>query len=417
DARDLLQQAQDWMDKGELDSAETRVAMAIETNPTLADGYYLMARLYLRRYDLDKAREYLLTSIDMEGHNQEYRDTFERVNTIASLMAGAKRSLEGGDPYIAIGKYETVMEQYPEVSALALYHMGLASMRADEIGEAAGYFKRAVTMDPLYEKPARALKGIADKLFNEGNQNLLRGNYEGATASYEQVLELSPTYYRAYYQLGVVRTRLGEFDRALELYKKTVEVEPAFAKGWFALALAHQRKGDLDSALDALDRAISVDPGYAKAYAQKGVIYVKQGDYQAAERAYNQAIQADPTYVRPYEDLGKIFVRQEKFAEAVQTLTTATALDASSETAWYMLAQSYNALGQCESAKEAAHSALDVKDTYAPAWFELGRAEVCLGNKTAALNAFEKARRDRSWRKAAEYEIDRIKHPEKYRSS
>lgn len=230
------------------------------------------------------------------------------------------------------------------------------------------------------------------------------------------MLELFPTYYKALYQLGVVRTKLGEYGKALDFYKRTVEVEPSYAKGWFALALAHQRNGDLNSALDALEKATSADPTYARAYTQEGVIYVKLGNYAAAERAYNHAIQANPTYVRPYENLGNIFVRQKKYSEAVQTLSTATALDASSEKGWYMLAQAYNALDDCESAKEAAHSALDVKDNYAPAWFELGTAEVCLGNKTAALNAFEKARRDRSWRKAAEYEIDRIKHPEKYRN-
>jgi hypothetical protein len=46
----------------------------------------------------------------------------------------------------------------------------------------------------------------------------------------------------------------------------------------------------------------------------------------------------------------------------------------------------------------------------------LGVAEWCggKGNKTGAVNAFEKARNDRSWRKMAEYEIDKVKNPQKY---
>jgi len=81
-----------------------------------------------------------------------------------------------------------------------------------------------------------------------------------------------------------------------------------------------------------------------------------------------------------------------------------------------LLAQSENASGDCDNAKEAARSALDVKSNYAPAYYELGVAEVCLGNKTAALASFENARKDRSWRKNAEYEIDKIKNPEKYKN-
>jgi hypothetical protein len=46
----------------------------------------------------------------------------------------------------------------------------------------------------------------------------------------------------------------------------------------------------------------------------------------------------------------------------------------------------------------------------------LGIAEWCggKGNKTGAINAFEKARNDRAWRKMAEYEMDKVKNPQKY---
>ena len=95
-------------------------------------------------------------------------------------------------------------------------------------------------------------------------------------------------------------------------------------------------------------------------------------------------------------------------------MSTATALDASKNKAWFLLAQSQNAKGSCDEAKESSRVALDLKSDYAPAFFELGLSEVCLGNKTAALAAFENARKNRTWRKNAEYEIDKIKNPEKY---
>jgi len=36
------------------------------------------------------------------------------------------------------------------------------------------------------------------------------------------------------------------------------------------------------------------------------------------------------------------------------------------------------------------------------------------GSKNISINHFEKARNDRNWRKMAEYEIDRVRNPEKY---
>ena len=143
---------------------------------------------------------------------------------------------------------------------------------------------------------------------------------------------------------------------------------------------------------------------------------MKQGDYSTAENALNQAIQVDPSYSSAYADLGQIHVSQERWDDAISSLSTATALDIRLYKGWFLLAQAQNAQSSCEDAKESARSALDVKSDYAPAYYELGIAETCLGNKTAALSAFENARKDRSWRKNAEYEIDKIKNPEKYRN-
>lgn len=412
----LLGEGKALLEQGQLELAEQRLIAAIEADPTMAESYYILGQVYLKQYDLDKTRENFRIAIDLDQRNQEYRDEFERVNTIASLMTDAKRILDGGNSYAAIAKYENVMNEFPEFSAMTLYHMGVASLREDDISEAARYFREATDEDSSYEKPSKALKGIADKIYNEANQSIRRGDYEGAIENYKKVLELDPDYLRAYFQMGFISTKLGEYDKAIGYYEKAVMVEPSFSKGWFALALAHQRNGDYEKALESLDRATSADPTYAKAYAQKGIIYLKQADYPSAEAAYNKAIQADPTYSKPYEDLGKIFVARQDYNEAVNVLTTATALNAKSSTAWYMLAQCYTALDQCKSGKEAALSALDVKPNLPPALYELGLAEVCLGNKTAALTAFEKARKDRTWRKAAEYEIDKIQHPERYQN-
>ena len=59
---------------------------------------------------------------------------------------------------------------------------------------------------------------------------------------------------------------------------------------------------------------------------------------------------------------------------------------------------------------------MDRKKNFGGGWYELGIAEWCKGdgNKTVALNSLEKARNDRSWRKMAEYEMDKINNPHKY---
>jgi len=83
---------------------------------------------------------------------------------------------------------------------------------------------------------------------------------------------------------------------------------------------------------------------------------------------------------------------------------------------YFRLSSAHNMNGDCNLALEAARKSTEIKNRFGGAWFELGIAEWCngQGNKAGALNAFEKARGDRSWRKMSEYEIDKIKNPQKY---
>ena len=69
----------------------------------------------------------------------------------------------------------------------------------------------------------------------------------------------------------------------------------------------------------------------------------------------------------------------------------------------------YNLQKQHEDAKKAAKDCLNIKRSYAPAYYELGVSEKALGNKVAATDAFEKAKKDKNWRKSAQYELDMLK--------
>ena len=59
-------------------------------------------------------------------------------------------------------------------------------------------------------------------------------------------------------------------------------------------------------------------------------------------------------------------------------------------------------------AKESAKKCLKIKRNYSTAFFELGISEKELGNKIAAIDAFENAKKNKDWRKAAQFEIEMI---------
>ena len=112
----------------------------------------------------------------------------------------------------------------------------------------------------------------------------------------------------------------------------------------------------------------------------------------------------------------EIVSEEEEWNQAISSLEMAVALNERDAMSYFRLSGAHNMNGDCKSALEAARKSTELKNRFGGAWFELGTAEWCSGsgNKAGALNAFEKARNDRSWRKMAEYEIDKIKNPQKY---
>ena len=128
------------------------------------------------------------------------------------------------------------------------------------------------------------------------------------------------------------------------------------------------------------------------------------------------AITVNPNYAKGYASLGILSTEEKNWEKAIALLTMATTLDGRDAMSFFRLAGAYNATGDCDGAKDAARNCTAIKSRFGGGWFELGIGEWCggKGNKTGAINAFEKARNDRAWRKMAEYEMDKVKNPQKY---
>lgn len=411
----LMQNGQSMLDNNDLEGAKIALEQALQADPTFAPVMILLSKVYLRMGDMTKTQEYIRNAIDTDPENQEYRDEFDRLNEINTLMADGKRNLQNGDLAGAYESYRIVLEKFPFFSE-ADYSMGLVKFREREFPAAVDHFKKALQINPQHENARTAILNVAKNKFNEGNTIYRRRDLEGALKSYEEVLGIDESFYQAHYQIGVIQSKMGNRTLAIEHYTKALEYAPNFYKGYYAMALSQKANGNIEGALGSLQSAIDINPGYDKAYGAMGNIYIDQKKYVEAISVLNTAIQVNPKYAKGYLSLGIIYSEQDQFDSAISNLEMATSLNKKSYMSWYRLSVVYNANNDCENAKRAARKSTDIKSSFGGAWLELGVAEWCggKGNKRAAENAFEKARNDRSWRKSAEYELDKVRNPKKY---
>lgn len=402
-------------DAGEYNQAETLFQQVVSIDDMNAPAHFYIAQLMFRWGKMDETQHHMLQAIESEPKNQEYRDEFDRLKEINTLMGDGARSMSGVRFDEAFETYRIVLEKVPFYGEAA-YSMGLAKFREKNFDEAVIHFQKALEINPDHENARAALTNVAKKAFNEGNTAYKRRNLEEAISQYEAVLSIDDQFYQAYYQLGVIKTKMQNISGAISSYKKALEINPDFYKGWFALGIAKNRANDSEGAFLAFQKTVDVHPGYAKAYAEMGKIHLDNKAYSEAEDILKTAIQVNPKYAKSYELLGIIYIEQNLIDEAITNLELSATFKPKNAMVWYRLAQTYNKLADCENAIRCAREATDRKKSFGGGWVELGIAEWCggRGSKTAALNALEKARNDRTWRKMAEYEMDKVKNPEKY---
>ena len=411
----LLQNGLDMFNNGDLEGAQAALEDALQFDPTFAPAMIALSKVHLHNGDMQKTQEYIRKAIDAEPENQDYREEFERLNEINTLMADGQRNMQTGNLSAAYESYRIVLEKFP-FFAEAAYSMGLVKFREQDFDEAVENFKKTLELNHFHENARAAIENVAKNKFNEGNNSYKRRDLEGALAAYMEVLKIDESFYQAHYQIGVIQAKMGDRTTAINHYQKALDIAPDFYKGYYAMALSQKANSDMQGALSSLESAIKIHPGYDKAYGAMGDIYIEDKNYEKAIAILNTSIQVNPQYTKGYLSLGIAYSDQEKYDLAQPPLEMASSLDPKSYMGWYRLAVVYNAQGDCENAKRAAYKTTDLKAVFGGGWLELGVAEWCggKGSKRAAENALEKARNDRTWRKSAEYELDKVRNPKKY---
>ena len=411
----LLQNGLDMFNNGDLEGAQAALEDALQFDPTFAPAMIALSKVHLHNGDMQKTQEYIRKAIDAEPENQDYREEFERLNEINTLMADGQRNMQTGNLSAAYESYRIVLEKFP-FFAEAAYSMGLVKFREQDFDEAVENFKKTLELNHFHENARAAIANVAKNKFNEGNNSYKRRDLEGALAAYMEVLKIDESFYQAHYQIGVIQAKMGDRTTAIDHYQKALDIAPDFYKGYYAMALSQKANSDMQGALSSLESAIKIHPGYDKAYGAMGDIYIEDKNYEKAIAILNTSIQVNPQYTKGFLSLGIAYSDQEKYDLAQPPLEMATSLDPKSYMGWYRLAVVYNAQGDCENAKRAAYKTTELKAVFGGGWLELGVAEWCggKGSKRAAENALEKARNDRTWRKSAEYELDKVRNPKKY---
>ncbi len=241
-----------------------------------------------------------------------------------------------------------------------------------------------VAIPAFSQAPAPDQKKIeADKLYNEGNSLFRAGNYAGAIEKYTSALALAKDF-KYYYQLGLSYKQSRQIDKALEAFEESIKLKNDFYQGYNALGGTYLANRTYDKSIEAFKQALKYNPslaaaiqGISEAYAGQAQQLVNDGKIIEAGALVDEALDQHPNNPKLY----------------------------------LIAAIIYNKLDQPEKAIQAAEEAIKQKKrgSKGAEYFEIGIAHKKLKDYEKARAAFAEAKKDPTYSRNAQYELDGLK--------
>lgn len=228
--------------KGDWTQAENTIDQAISLNPEYARPWWLKARLFLNKADIDK-------------------------NALNEALS-AYRAYSDRNPSDPSG--------YLEVFKVLL--------RQGKLNEAGKELDKVYVLYPKY--PSLHL--------HRGNLYLVNGNTDLAIQEYEKELVNHPTNVNALVALGKVIMDKGEPDKALVHLSRAMQLSPMAPEPKHFAGYANLLLKNYSAAIALFKAALEQDKGNPLIYKRLGWAYVAIGDKKSAAQAFKTYLQMDP---------------------------------------------------------------------------------------------------------------------------
>ena len=219
------------------------------------------------------------------------------------------------------------------------------------------------------------------------------GRYEQAADLFERLTDLTPDDFMTWYNLGLVRQRLGRLDQACEALGAGRTGSTPMISGssspWEGRPLD---QGRFSRAVDYFLRAEESPKATPVVHRWLGEALVRVDQLGEAEKRFKKAVKANPRDAESLSWLGRLFLDRSGDVDIALSLTRqAVALAPDQPLYRDRLAAALLAAGRPEEAAGEFQEALRRGDRRADRLIGLGRALEQMGDAARALAAYEEA--------------------------
>jgi tetratricopeptide (TPR) repeat protein len=194
-----------------------------------------------------------------------------------------------------------------------------------------------------------------------------RGRYEQAATHFERaVARVTRNYTRprdceAFYQLGLVRQRMGQLDRAYEALYRAAWDSAFRAPAYRELAQIDCRRGDFARALEHLDQSLAVNAQDIKVLGLRSAVLRRLNRMEEARDSIDRALELDPLDHLAHHERVRLCLHQPETSAILDARRKLTAILRDHAESYVELAADYMGAGLWEDMAAILEGAIDRK--------------------------------------------------------
>jgi len=260
---------------------------------------------------------------------------------------------------------------------------GLAAAAKGDLNGATAAFNQALQIDPKYV-PA---------YYNRAQVHAMQKDYDDAVSDYGRVIEIDPNNSSSYYERGSIEGMNGNFDAAINDLKQVIKLDPKFTQAYYNLGHVYYFRGNLDDALDQLNQALILQPDFALSYFMRGLVRHAQGHQIEAQGDFQRSAGLNFPYATFWlwvlqTENGHRGLARQNLVDALAKPEMFSGTDWPSQIANFLLEK----IPQDQLVSEAGQGPIaDSKDRLCEAWFYAGIVKHFAGDDKGATECYNKA--------------------------
>ncbi|MGE5084746.1 MAG: tetratricopeptide repeat protein [Bacillota bacterium] len=383
--------------------ARTRVSPLIE-----ADGYHVLAEIYVFRNEKRKALEMAQRGFTLNPNSSDLRQLVVRLGGSDKMSGGKNQNNEMlflGDQYVRQGDYLAAQAEFKAAFEMDPKN-GTAAMKAakslwqlNQSFEAIEWLNKAIKAEP---KLISAYVLQADYMSQ-------RFDFTGALTILSNATRMSPSNYEVLRGLALLEFRKNNMPgavnyalRAVKAYDGDIDTYILLAKanGNLAQSIMPLNKKEIErkenAAKDSVryaTKAVEIDATNPEAQITYAKMLAVNNGVDAGITYLNELIKRF-SYTLDYRvALAEVYKQEDRYSQAKDIYEKVVEADRRNKKAWLGLGESYKALGLNDKALKALLQAAVIDPTDGEALFQAGKLYLETARYDEAIQQFKRVQR------------------------